>query len=226
MSELLTYLRLGFAHILDLRGYDHILFVIALVAADVRQVKRLVWLVTAFTVGHSITLALSTFDRVRMDPLWIEALIPLTIVITSGITIAEVASGLSKRRGTVEANRSRAGFAGVGDASVADGFVAGGALVPRPEAAKYGLALLFGLIHGMGFSNFLRATLGAEDSIAMPLLGFNVGVEVGQLLIVLAAVLLTHVVVRFTALVERDWLLVLSGATGGVALIMLLQRLP
>lgn len=201
LSEFFVYLRLGFEHISDIRGYDHILFVAALCAVyRLDQWKKLLWLVTAFTVGHSITLALATLDLIRFDDHLIEVLIPVTIVVTSIINIAE---------------RPRSGRA-FGRAN------------REPKTArylKYALALGFGLIHGMGFSNFLRAVLGTERHIAWPLFSFNVGLEFGQIAIVVVVLLLSTIVVRLPRMDRPGWVLVLSGATGGIALTMIVDRL-
>src|SRR5690554_1603976 len=75
-SEFAVYLRLGFEHIADLNGYDHILFIAALCAVyELREWRHLLWLVTAFTVGHSVTLALATLDVLRIDSALVEFLI-------------------------------------------------------------------------------------------------------------------------------------------------------
>ena len=192
VSEFYTYLRLGLGHILDLNSYDHILFVVALVAGEGQRLKRLIWLVTAFTVGHSLTLALATLKLVSVNPAWIEFLIPLTIVLTCIINITQ-------KDGEADLKRER---------------------------MKYSLALIFGLIHGLGFSNYLRAVLGAEEAIAVPLLGFNIGVELGQLLVVVAARAGSRLVTRTLRLTQRQWLLVLSGATAIIALVMMMGRIP
>lgn len=197
LSELATYLRLGFAHIADPRAYDHILFVTALTAAYApRQWRPLLLLVTAFTLGHSLTLALATLDLVRVSAPLVEVLIPVTIVVASAIAIAE---------------QRRASSA-------------------RPTARRswrwlYALAAAFGLVHGLGFSNFLRALLGGEDSLLVPLFAFNVGLELGQLLIVAGVLLLGAAAERLLRLARRDWVLVVSGATAGVAATMILDRL-
>ncbi len=194
MSEFALYLRLGFRHIADLRGYDHILFVTALTAAYApAEWRRLAWLVTAFTVGHSVTLALATLDLVRLPGPVVEALIPLTIVATSVYAIALATRGATTR---------------------------------APMAPRYALAAGFGLIHGLGFSNFLRALLGAEESLFRPLLAFNLGLEVGQLCIVATVLALGVLAGRWLALPRRDWILVISGATAGPALVLLGERLP
>ena len=201
-SEFLTYLRLGVDHIADLSGYDHILFVAALAAVyTLAEWRRLVWLVTAFTVGHSVTLALATLDLVRANARLVETLIPVTIVLASLVNIAEWRS-----RGRWHDGRTE-----------------------RPAETlrygKYALALAFGLIHGLGFSTFLRAILGDEESIALPLLAFNIGLELGQLLIVAAVLVIATFMVRVIGLARRDWVMVLSGATAGIALTMIAERI-
>lgn len=189
-----AYFGLGLHHILDLAAFDHILFVLALVAGESGRWRRLVLMVTAFTLGHTVTLALATLDLVRLDPDWVEFLIPLTIVITSVLNVLETRAGAGAVR--------------------------------RAEAAKYALTVVFGLVHGLGFSNFLRAALGSEESLLLPLLGFNLGVEAGQLVVVTAAAALGWLVTRLTRLTDRQWLLVLSAATGATALVIMMQRIP
>jgi hypothetical protein len=194
-SEFLVYFRLGFEHIADLAGYDHILFITALCAMyELRAWRQLLVLVTAFTVGHSITLALATLRLITINDALIEFLIPVTIFVTSVLNIAEVEASADV---------------------VAES--------PRARRLKYALALGFGLIHGMGFSNFLRAVLGAEESLLVPLFAFNVGLEGGQLCILFVVLVLSYGVTR--RMRRRDWILVLSGATAGVALILMLERL-
>ncbi len=196
VSEFLVYLRLGFEHIADIRGYDHILFVVALCAGyEPRQWRKILVLVTAFTVGHSITLALATLRIISISTDLVEFLIPLTIFVTGAFNILVAAGG----RADEEESR-------------------------RARFLKYLLALGFGLIHGMGFSNFLRAVLGAEESIALPLFAFNVGLEVGQICIVLAILLLTFAIVHWVRMRRHDWILVLSGAAAGVALTLMAER--
>ncbi len=198
-SEILTYLRLGVHHIADLRGYDHILFIAALtVAYRPGEWRRLLWLVTAFTLGHSITLALATLDLVRVNSHLVEIAIAGTIVITSLVAIAT----------TVRVN-----------AGGAEPVSSGGQLV------RYGLAAGFGLIHGLGFSTFLRSLLGGEESIFAPLLSFNVGLELGQLLIVLAILIVGITAERLLGLKRRDWVLVVSGGIAAVGITMMIDRL-
>jgi len=189
MSSFEAYLRLGFAHITDLAGYDHILFIIALCAVyGLRDWRRVLLLVTAFTVGHSITLALATMRLFAYRTEVIEWLIPVTILLTALSNL--VAGGKSEAPN-------------------------------RYPYARYGLALLFGLIHGLGFSNFLRSMLGREASIGQPLLAFNVGLEIGQLLIVGLILVVAEAATRLFGVARRDWNLVVSGAVAGVALTLI-----
>ena len=195
VSELTLYLRLGFTHIADLRAYDHILFVAALTASfGPRDWKRIAWLVTAFTLGHSITLALATLDIVRLPASVVEPAIAVTIVLTA--------------------------FMAIHDQRRAEAAPVGGAWWRR-----YAIAASFGLIHGLGFSGYLRALLGGEESIVGPLLAFNVGLEVGQLLIVGVVFALGLAAERLLGWARRDWVLVVGGASAGIGLTLLLERL-
>lgn len=197
LSEFEAYLRLGFGHIADLGAYDHILFVAALTATYPPSAwRRLVWLVTAFTVGHSITLGLATLGLVHASRWWVELLIPVTIVATSLTAIWTARDP-----------------------------AAGNAMARRSAWVQYTLASGFGLIHGLGFSAFLRSLLGAEESITVPLLAFNLGLEVGQVGIVLAVLALGWFVEHNLRVPRRDWVLILCGGTMGIALTMILERL-
>lgn len=193
LSEFLVYLRLGFEHITDVRGYDHILFVAVLTASYLGHWRRLFWLVTAFTVGHSVTLALATLDLVRVDTWLVELLIPVTILATGAVNL------------WVREPEEPAGPSGA-------------------AWIKYLVAAGFGLIHGMGFSNFLRAALGGEESLFVPLLAFNVGLEVGQLLIVIALSAAAWVILRGLGASRRVWVVSVSTACGAMALVMIVQR--
>ncbi len=189
MTSFELYFKLGLQHILDLQGFDHILFIISLCAVYVaRDWVKILLLVTAFTVGHSLTLALATFEIVQIRSEVIEFLIPVTIAFTALLTLIK----------------------------------------PKPNSGKgiqlnYLLALLFGLIHGLGFSNYLRSLLGKEATIWPPLLAFNVGLEVGQIVIVAAFLLITSLV-HLAGMNRKEWTLILSAFILGVACMMLLEN--
>ncbi len=196
MTDFQTFLQLGFQHITDFNGYDHILFVVALCAIYLpRDWRRVLLLVTAFTIGHSVTLALATLRLFSYRTDVIEALIPVTILATAiaNFFVSEPERRLRKVPPTA----------------------------PLFGRLRYGMALGFGLIHGLGFSNYLRSLLGREASIVQPLLAFNVGLELGQLVIVAGVLALTFLVVDVGKAKKRDWTLVLSGAVAGVAIILI-----
>lgn len=188
MQSFGLYVQLGFEHISDLAGFDHILFLVALCAIyKIEQWRRLLILVTAFTVGHSVTLALSSFGTVSIRSEIIEFLIPVTILLTALHNVmskpsSDTASGMGK---------------------------------------NYAMALFFGFIHGMGFSNFFRALLMGDDSIVMPLLGFNIGIELGQLMVVGFIIGIAYVFLNVIGTKHRDWNLFISGAAAGVALLLM-----
>ena len=193
MSEFSLYFGLGKDHILDyVNGYDHILFVLALCAVYlIRDWKKILILVTAFTIGHSITLALATLKIVSVNASLIEFLIPLTIFITC-------VSNLFKKEGLT-------GEKGV--------------------QINYLFAVFFGLIHGLGFSNYLRAILGKDQTILSQLLAFNLGLEFGQIIVVAIFLTFAFLLVDFLKVNRRDWKMVLSSAIAGIALILMKDRL-
>lgn len=191
MGDFGFYLREGFLHITDWKGYDHILFVLALcLPYPAKNWRQVLILITAFTIGHSITLALSVLNRILVPSTWIEFLIPVTILITALENVW---------RNNTDKAHSR---------------------------WRYVSALVFGLIHGMGFSNYLKSMLGKDESIITQLLAFNVGLEIGQLLIVVFVLLVAFVFVQLLNIKRNSWTLFVSGGIFGIALIMALERLP
>jgi hydrogenase/urease accessory protein HupE len=146
MSELIAFGHLGFRHITDLTALDHMLFLLALAAIyRGRDWRDVLWVITAFTVGHSLALAVT--GALRLPTPLIEFLIPVTILVTGLENI------LVRRR-------DRAPLGG--------GY--------RPVFAG-----VFGLVHGAGFANYLQSLF--VGSIVVPLLGFNAGIELGQLVV-------------------------------------------
>ena len=176
MSAFELYFGLGLDHILDLNGYDHILFVIALSCVySLQQWKGVLGMITAFTIGHSITLALATFDIIPLDSALVEFLIPVTIVITA---VSNLFTSSEEKSGKWKVNIYYAGF--------------------------------FGLIHGMGFSNYLRSLLGGEESIVLPLFAFNIALEVGQIIIVAIFLVITLILVRVFGVPSKIWKIIVS----------------
>ena len=88
MSQFWLYFQLGLEHVLDWQAYDHILFLVVLVASyTFLGWKRVLWLVTIFTLGHTVSLFLSVYEIVMVDSSWVEFLIPITILITAVFNI-------------------------------------------------------------------------------------------------------------------------------------------
>jgi len=174
-----TFLKLGFEHILDLSAYDHILFITVLCAVYlIQDWKKLVILVTAFTIGHSLTLALVATDIIRVNPAVVEILIPITIILTAVYNLVFIQKS--------QQNESL-----------------------RPN---YWLALSFGFIHGMGFSNYFRSILGESEELVFSLFSFNIGVEVGQLAIVAVILVINLIYHRVLGGSYKWWVYILSGA--------------
>jgi hypothetical protein len=200
MSEWLAFAELGLRHITDPRGADHILFLVALAAVyRMGEWRQALWVVTAFTVGHSTTLALAVTGAWAPPVELIEFLIPVTIVATAADNVLR---GAGVKSGAGRLSRSA-------------------------------LAVAFGLVHGAGFASYLRRLF--VDDIAMPLFGFNVGLEVGQIVVlVLAALALTGVDrliagFRSTAELERSArlrTLTVSAAVAAVAMHWAVERAP
>ena len=199
MSSFASFLQLGLRHILTLEAADHLLFLATLILAhEFGKWRPVVILVTAFTVGHSLTLALATLNVVQVNAKAVEALIPATIIVTSVVNLWTWRQG---RRANDPPPR---------DATV---------LWPR-----YAMALAFGLIHGLGFSSVLRGLLGTEESIVAPLLAFNIGIELAQL-IVLMILAVIGAVLTWRLFDRRGYVLTASGITLGCATQMLINRL-
>ncbi len=190
------YLKLGFFHIINIEAYDHILFVTMLTAVyKLKQWKNILALVTAFTLGHSLSLALSTLHIVMVPSAIIEWLIVVTIFLT-GVENLFIKQDKDYRAFTTK------------------------------YWIKYGIAMFFGLIHGLGFSSYLQSMLGEEQSIVMPLFSFNLGVEFGQWIVVAVILFLTWLVVNQFKAPRREWNLVLSGIGIGISLLLIFERFP
>lgn len=181
------YLKLGFQHIIDINGYDHIVFVLVLCAGyTLKQFSKVLILITAFTIGHSITLALSTLKLVSIPSSIIEFLIPATIMVTAISNVLPLKSSNNR-------------------------FV-------------YIITLFFGLIHGLGFSNYLKELLGRESNIVTPLLAFNIGLELGQILVLAIYFVVLFISVNLFKLRHDFWRIFVSGAAFGISLILLLEN--
>lgn len=190
MQDFGFYFGLGWQHIISKAALDHQLFIAALAAIYlIKDWKQVLVLVTAFTIGHSITLALSVFDVIRFNSKWVEFLIPVTIVVTA-------LSNLFQKKFTSKSIR-----------------------------INYFLALSFGLIHGMGFANSIRFIMADDQNLGWSLFGFNVGLEMGQIVVVTIVLVLAHIIVNRLKINRREWVIFLSAAVFSLALKMALERI-
>ncbi len=191
MNEFGLFFEVGYKHIADLKGIDHILFVMALcLRYQFSDWRKILILITAFTIGHSITLAMSVFNLLDYSIKWVEFLIPVTIVITA-VSNVFVKKFVFKTRFPV----------------------------------IYFFALFFGLVHGLGFSSYLKSLLGSDQNVVSQLLAFNLGLEAGQLLIVAGILLVSFIFVSVLKTSRREYLLYVSGGIFALALQMAIERL-
>lgn len=191
LQDFVFYFKLGWEHIISADALDHQLFILALVAIySYRNLKQVLILVTAFTIGHSLTLLLSILDVIRFESKWVEFLIPCTIVITA-------LSNLFRKDFSLKSIK-----------------------------INYYLALGFGLIHGMGFANSIRIMLAKDQNIGWGLFGFNVGLEAGQVFMVVIILAITWLIFNYTHIKRLSWVLFISAAVFSLALKMALERIP
>lgn len=190
MNDIELFFSLGWHHIISTGALDHILFIIALSAIYIfKEWKKVLILVTAFTIGHSLTLALSVYDIIRINNRLVEVLIPCTIAITAVF------------------NFFQKGF------------------IQKKIQLNYFFALFFGLIHGMGFANSIRFMLPQDETIALPLLSFNIGLEAGQIVIVLLILLLSYLFITILHTPRKIWVYILSAVALVTSLQMIVERL-
>lgn len=191
MSQFWLYFNLGLRHVLDWTAYDHVLFITVLVAAySFNEWKKTIWLVTIFTVGHTLSLALSTFEIVIVRSDLVEFLIPLTILLTALYNLTN--AGKKSRNQKIQ--------------------------------VLYFATLFFGIVHGLGFSTYFKMISGSATNVALPLLEFALGIEVAQIIVVIAVLLLSFLVQFIFKFSQRDWILVISSIVIGFTIPMLIEN--
>ena len=192
MSEFWVYFQIGLKHVLDFSAYDHVLFLIVLtVPYTFKDWKRLLVLVSLFTLGHTLALLLSVFELIIIKVNIVEFLIPITILIVAFFNL--FAAGKSSKQGSI----------GV------IGFV----------------TLFFGIIHGLGFANYLKLLLGGSpQSKLLPLSEFALGIESAQIIVVFVVLILSYIVQTFFRFTKRDWTLVMSSFVIGMVLPMIVEN--
>lgn len=191
MEDFILYLTLGLSHVLDWQAYDHIIFLIALaVIYNFNNWKKVISLVTLFTIGHTLTLGLAAYNIINLDIEIVEFLIPVTIFITALVNILTIDK-------------------------------------VKRKASNINLifALIFGLIHGLGFSNYFRMLMDDTEAKIVPLIEFAVGIEIAQVIVVVSILALGYIAQNIFRVSKRDWILVLSSIVIGITIPMLLERI-
>lgn len=191
MSEFWIYFQIGLKHVLDIHAYDHVLFLIALtIPYAFKDWKRILLLVTVFTIGHTLALLLSVFGIIAIKVNIVEFLIPITILITAFFHL----------------------------------FTAGKASKNESINLIFFVTLFFGIIHGLGFSNYFKTILGGTTtSKLLPLGEFALGIETAQLIVVFVVLILSYIVQTVFRFSKRDWALVMSAFIIGVVIPMIVE---
>ena len=190
MDDFILYFKMGLHHVLDFSAYDHILFLIVLaVVFSLHQLKKVLWLVTLFTIGHSITLALAAYQIISIKVDLIEFLIPLTIFITGVFNIINTKNTSTKK-----------------------------------DNINLLFALFFGLIHGLGFSNYFKMMVGKEEDKLFPLIEFALGIEIAQVIIVLAILLLGALILSIKKIKKQYWVIACSSIVILISIKMMIER--
>ncbi|AWM13409.1 HupE/UreJ family protein [Flavobacterium sp. NRK F10] len=192
MSEFWPYFKIGLTHVLNIHAYDHVLFLTALmIPYTFKDWKRVLILVSLFTLGHTLSLFLAVFGIVSVNPLYVEFLIPITILATAVFHL----------------------------------FTAGKSAKTESISFVSIVTLFFGIIHGLGFSNYFKAILpGSASDKLLPLLEFALGIEAAQIIVVLIVLILAYVVQTFFRFSKRDWALVMSAFIMGVVVPMIIEN--
>ena len=186
-----VYFQIGLKHVLDINSYDHILFLLALtVPYAFKDWKKVLLLISIFTIGHTLALLLSVFGIITIKASFVEFLIPISIFFAAVYNL--FTAGKSSKNSSI----SLIGF----------------------------LTLFFGIIHGLGFSNYFNTILSgnATDKL-IPTLEFALGIETAQIIIVFLVLLLSFIVQNFLKFSKRDWTLVVSSVIIGIVIPMIVE---
>lgn len=191
MTTFWTYFQLGLYHVLSVNALDHVLFLLVLTAVySFKDWKKVLILVTIFTIGHTLALFLSVFGIVYINSETVEYLIPVTIMITAIYNLFSIKSS----------SKSNITIADI-------------------------VTLFFGLIHGLGFSNYIKSILsGTNSSKIIPLSEFALGIEAAQIVVVIASLALSYIMTTVFKLSKRDWILITSALIIGIVLPAVLGR--
>ena len=180
----------GIYHVLDIKAYDHVLFLIVLTVPYMfKDWKRIFLLVSMFTLGHTLSLVLAVYGIISVKATMVEFLIPITILIVALFNVFTSGKGAQKEK----------------------------------VGILFLSTLFFGLIHGLGFAREFKMLLGDTDSKLLLLLEFALGIEIAQLIIVLAVLILGYISQSIFRFNKRDWIMVISAMVVGLVIPMILN---
>jgi len=191
MNDFIFFFKLGWSHIISMDALDHLYFISVLaIVYSFEKWKQVLVLVTAFTIGHSVTLILSVLDLIRFNTEYVEFAIPCTIIFSAGMNM-------------IVNNEQRSAI-----------------------SIQYLLALVFGLVHGMGYANAIRFMLFSEKGIGLALFGFNLGLESGQIFVVLLILFFVLATLKYKISSHRKLVLLFSALILVLSLKMAVERFP
>ena len=180
----------GINHVLDINAYDHVLFLIVLTVPYLfKDWKRVLLLVSMFTLGHTLSLVLSVYGIITVKAQLVEFLIPITILIVALFNVFTSGKGAQKEK----------------------------------VGVLFLSTLFFGLIHGLGFAREFKMLLSDSDSKLILLLEFALGIELAQIIIVFAVLLLGYIMQTVFRFNKRDWIMVISAIVVGLVTPMILN---
>ena len=191
MKDFIFYFKIGWFHIMSTAATDHLFFIAVLaIIYSFADWRKVLVLITAFTIGHAITLFLSVLELINLDIDWVEFLIPCTILVTPMVNLC-----LKQEQ-------------------------------RASHVMQYGIALGFGLIHGLGYANYIRMILSADQQLVWGLLSFNLGLEAGQIVVVCLVLLTVWLSTRMHAKAHLQWIRIVSAAVLLFALKLAIERFP
>lgn len=191
MKDFIFYFKIGWFHIMSPDATDHLFFIAVLaIIYAVTDWQKVLVLVTAFTLGHALTLFMSVLNLISVKSEVVEFLIPCTIMITAMMNLF-----LQRKQG-------------------------------GSHSIQYSIALGFGLIHGLGYANYIRMILSADQQLVWGLFSFNIGLEAGQLVVVSLVLLLVWMGSKVHANAHRYLICFISLAVLCFSLLMVIERFP
>ncbi len=191
MKDFIFYFKIGWFHIMSTAATDHLFFIAVLaIIYSFSDWRKVLILVTAFTLGHAITLFMSVLNLISLNSEMVEFLIPCTILVTAMVNLCLKQEQLAS------------------------------------HVMQYGIALGFGLIHGLGYANYIRMILSADQQLVWGLLSFNLGLEAGQIVVVCLVLLTVWLSTRMHAKAHLQWIRIVSAAVLLFALKLAIERFP